>query len=83
VYKIIFREYGKEAATEILLIMGRGCVIELDSSIAITSADISMQYKLAIADSIIYASAVVNNAALWTADEHFAGLPGVCYYEKS
>jgi predicted nucleic acid-binding protein len=39
-------------------------------------------YKLAMADSLIYASAKVANAIVWTQDKDFEGLPGVKYYEK-
>jgi len=38
--------------------------------------------KLPLADSIILATALANNAVLWTQDADFDGLPGVHYQEK-
>jgi predicted nuclease of predicted toxin-antitoxin system len=35
-----------------------------------------------MADSLIYASAKIANAIVWTQDEDFKGLPGVKYYTK-
>jgi predicted nuclease of predicted toxin-antitoxin system len=40
-------------------------------------------YKLAMADSLIYDSAKVANAIVWTQDKDFEGLPGVKYYAKN
>ena len=33
-------------------------------------------------DSLIYASAQLHRATLWTQDQHFDGLPGVRYFSK-
>jgi predicted nucleic acid-binding protein len=40
-------------------------------------------YKLAMADSLIYASAKVANAIVWTQDKDFEGLPGVKYIRNN
>jgi len=62
--------------------MLNGRVIDLDQSIALEAAQISLDLKLAMADSIILATARTHQATLWTQDEHFQGLPGVKYVEK-
>ena len=60
----------------------QGQVLPLTETIALEAANISINYKLAMADSLIYASAKIANAIVWTQDEDFKGLPGVKYYTK-
>jgi len=62
--------------------MSHGREVELNRKVAIEAAQISRQLKLAMADSIILATARLNNATLWTQDEHFKDLDGVKYVEK-
>jgi len=57
--------------------------VDLDRQIAIEAARISLESKLAMADSIILATAHAHEAVLWTQDIHFAGLDGVKYIEKT
>jgi predicted nucleic acid-binding protein len=47
------------------------------------AAELHRQYKLATADAIVYATALVNNADLITCDAHFEGLPEVVLIRKS
>ena len=63
-------------------IMSLGTIIDLDRQIVIHAAQISNDLKLAMADSIILATARANNATLWTQDEHFKGLEDIKYKEK-
>jgi predicted nucleic acid-binding protein len=55
----------------------RGRQIELDASIAIAAAQISIRHRLAMADAIIYATAESAVAQLVTSDTDFRDLPGV------
>jgi predicted nucleic acid-binding protein len=57
-------------------------VIDLDGSLALVGADLSYQYKLPLADSLILATALEYDAILWTQDEHFKDIDGVRYIEK-
>ena len=82
VFKRILLELGEDEALQVTGIMSLGTVLELNRDIAIHAANISLELKLAIADSIILATARANNATLWTQDEHFKGLDGVKYVEK-
>jgi len=85
IYEVIKRlmlEMGEENALQAVGIMSSGRVIDLDRKIAVDAAQISLEFKLAMADSIILATARVNNATLWTQDEHFKGSEGVKYIEK-
>ena len=82
VFKRILMEFGEDEALQVIGIMSLGTVVELNRNIAIHAANISLQLKLAMADSIILATAQANDATLWTQDEHFKGLVGVKYVEK-
>jgi predicted nucleic acid-binding protein len=82
VFKRILLELGEDEALQVTGIMSLGTVVELNRDIAIHAANISLELKLAMADSIILATAHANNATLWTQDEHFKGLDGVKYIEK-
>ena len=57
--------------------------IVVDVAIAAMAAKISLKLKLAMADAIIYATAMNAGADLLTCDAHFANLPGVVYFAKS
>ena len=82
VFKRILLELGEDEALQVTGIMSLGTVVELNRDIAIHAANISLELKLAMADSIILATARANNATLWTQDEHFKGLDGVKFIEK-
>lgn len=60
----------------------RGRIVPVSDEIALLGAQVSLEYGLALADSLIYASARAHNAVLWTQDAHFAGREGVRYVEK-
>ncbi len=68
---------GNERALEIAGSMSLATVVDLSRDLALAAALVSNTHKLAMADSVIYATAREHNAVLWTQDEHFAGLPGV------
>ena len=82
VFKRILVERGKELALEAVAMMYGGKVIDLTREIALSAAQISLDFKLPMADSIILATARAENATLWTQDEHFRGMQGVMYVEK-
>ena len=82
VFKRILLELGEDEALQVTGIMSLGTIVELNRDIAIHAANISLELKLAMADSIILATARVNSATLWTQDEHFKGSEGVKYIEK-
>ena len=62
--------------------MKNGIVINLDSEIALLASDISKQHRLPMADSIIYATAELYDADLFTQDKHFENLYRVHYFSK-
>ena len=82
VYKRIATQRDEEEALAAIAWMATGQVVDLNQEVAIQAADLSREHKLAMADSIIYATARAFHATLWTQDAHFSGLEGVEYIEK-
>jgi toxin FitB len=62
--------------------MRRFTVVELTADRASAAAAISVQYKLPMADSIIYAAVLEFSATVWTLDADFEGLAQVKYLRK-
>lgn len=81
-FKRVLQEFGEEHALDAMGIMSLGTIVDLDRQIAIHAAQISNEFKLAMADSIILATARAYDATLWTQDEHFKGIEGIRYKEK-
>jgi len=83
VYKRILIEKNRNDALEAVAIMKGGGLIDLDDNLALVAAELSYEFKLPLADSIILATARSNDATLWTQDAHFKDLEGVKYIEKA
>jgi predicted nucleic acid-binding protein len=79
VYKRLLQQTDKENALRALSIMKMGKVIDLNASLALDAAEISIDFKIPMADSIILATARQYNATLWTQDSDFQGIEGVHY----
>jgi toxin FitB len=82
VFKRLLLDVDEESALQGVGIMALGQEVELSRAIAMEAARISVEYKLAMADSIILATAHICDAALWTQDKHFKTIAGVNYFEK-
>lgn len=82
-FKWVSREKNSTIALEIIGITENSMVIPLDTRIALHAADISKDHGLAMADAIVYSSAILNNAILITADKYFKQLPNVKYFDKA
>lgn len=79
VFKVVMRERGENDALQAVALMRQGRVVELTDSLAIYAAKLSLEHKMPMADSIIYATAKIHRAVVWTQDQHFQHLPGVNY----
>ena len=82
VFKIVLRQRGENEALQAVAAMQKGAVCDLTVNIAISAAQISLQHKLPMADSIILATAQQHDATIWTQDVDFKGLPKVKYFPK-
>lgn len=82
VFKVVARSQGDSAARAVALAMQHGRVVDVNAFLAISAAQISRDYHLAMADSLIYATALAHGATLWTQDDDFEHIPGVRYFSK-
>ncbi len=82
VFKRMLIQRGEEDALQAIGVMSLGVISDLTQEIAINAAQISSELKIAMADSLILATARKYNAVLWTQDIDFEGLPGVQYFSK-
>ena len=83
VYKAIKRQRSEEEALAATAQMGKSRIIPLTETIALTAADVSLAHQLAMADAIVYATALLERAKLFTSDADLASLPGVVYLKKT
>jgi predicted nucleic acid-binding protein len=83
VFKRTYQLKGEATALEAVALMLQGRTIELSPSLAIEAAKLSLETGLAMADSIILATARAEDAVLWTQDAHFEGLERVEYRRKA
>lgn len=80
--KWLSREVGEEPADQVIALTRKCRVVDLDTRLAITAADVSARHKLATADAVVYATAVAHDADVLTCDSHFEGLPKVIFIPK-
>lgn len=83
VYRHLVRHLGRDEALRVVAAMRQGTVVDLDDRLALDAAELSVETKLAMADSIMLATARTHEAAFWTQDADFEGLEGVRFRRKS
>ena len=83
VFKQTLRTRGEKEAHNVVVAMQQSTVVDIDASLALAAARISRDLGLAMADSLILATARAQGATLWTQDEDFAGLADVRYFAKA
>ena len=80
--KRVMQQRGEDAALQVVAVMHQGTVVDLDATIALNAAQLSVVNKLPLADSVILATARLHEATIWTLDADFKGLPGVRYFAR-
>lgn len=83
VYKKIASEKDDNSAIQAIALMQQPKVIEVTDSISIFAAGLSIKLEIPMADSIIYATARMYDAIIWTQDSDFKNLEGVRYFRKN
>ena len=76
------RELGERRALDAMALMQQGSMVDLDATLAMSAARLSLELKLPMADSIVLATARASEATLWTQDDDFEGLDDVKYIAK-
>jgi predicted nucleic acid-binding protein len=82
VFKRMMQQRGEGAALEAVAVMMQGKVIDLDSTLALSAAKVSAELRIPMADSVMLATARMQEATLWTQDVDFQGAEGVKYISK-
>lgn len=82
VFKRILQQRGDDDALQAVAIMEQGRVVDLDRSIALAAARISIDHDLPMADSVMLATAWRFQATFWTQDADFEGIDGVKYFPR-
>ena len=80
VYKKLLSMSGSTGADRFLSAALRARVVPIDERLALLAARISLDRRLAMADAMIYATALVTGAHLVTSDAHVQGLPGATVF---
>jgi len=83
VYRWVLRNAGRPEALRVAASMRQGRLVELDTPIALHAAELGQAHGLPLADSVIYATARLHQATVWTQDSDFEGLEDVRFLETS
>ncbi len=75
VFKKAFREGGEKRAQTAIALIRRTQIVPLSDELAVQASQLSLQHRLAMADAIIYATALAHDAKVLTLDSDFEGLP--------
>lgn len=81
--KWLARETTEEVAAKAIAELMKSILADLDTTIALRAAELAGEHRLAVADAIVYATALAYEAELVTCDAHFRDLPGVIYFPKA
>ncbi len=82
VYKILKREVGEEKALLAAGYIKNSEIIPFDDLIAFKTADLALEYGLAMADAQVYATGLLNSCQVITSDSDLMNLPRVKYIPK-
>ena len=72
---MIRRDLSEERAIEAISALRRATIAPVDEALTLEAADVSLAHGLAMADSLVYATARRFGATLVTGDTDFEGLP--------
>ena len=82
VFKKVALAFDENRALQAIGQLKQGRVVNVDEAIAIYAGKLSLEKKLPMADALIYATAVLHDATVYTQDAHFEGLAQVRYFRR-
>ncbi len=82
VFKVVMRASNEDSALAAASVLQQFTVIPVNENIAMYSVKLGQEHKLAMADSMILATAHIHHAILWTQDADFKDLPLVKCFKK-
>ncbi len=80
--KRILQDRGEPAALEALVVMQKGRVVQLDPAGLYAAAKTALQFQLSMGDAIIWQTAHLHQALLYTQDAGLSQMPGVMFKAK-
>ena len=83
VHKVLSRSLSEDLVTRCLDVMRLGRVLDLTDKRAIAASKVARAHGLAFADAAMYSMAQEHDAAFWTQDIDYDGLPGAMYFAKA
>jgi predicted nucleic acid-binding protein len=69
----------RDVVPEVLAHMRQGQIVVFDDQLAVDAEVVGRRHGLALADSVVYATALAVEGVVWTQDEDFQSLPQVEY----
>lgn len=82
VFRRLLQQQGEDAAFDAVAFLEHGKVVNLDADLAVAAAKVGHDFRLPLADSVIYATARAEGATVWTQDEDFEDLENVRYVAR-
>jgi toxin FitB len=82
VYKKVLLQKDENVALQAIALMQQALVIDVNFPIALSAAELSVKQKIPMADSIIYSTAKLYEATVWTQDSDFKDLSNVKFFDK-
>jgi toxin FitB len=82
VFKRVTQQRSEDEALRAIAVMEQGRVVDLDRATALEAARLSIHHGIAMADSVMLATAYRHRSTLWTQDSDFEGLKGARYFAK-
>lgn len=82
VFTRLLQQRDENNVLQAVAVMYQGNVVDLDASVALSAARVSIENKLPMADSMILATARECDATLWTQDVDFKGFERVQYRKR-
>ncbi|MCL4818740.1 MAG: type II toxin-antitoxin system VapC family toxin [Vicinamibacteria bacterium] len=83
VFRRLMQQVGVEAALRATAAMQSGEVVALDAALSRDAGRVGVERRLALADSIVLATALSRDAFLWTQDADFEGYPKLRFRAKA
>jgi predicted nucleic acid-binding protein len=78
----VLQQSDESTALQAAAVMQQGTVVDLEGTIALNAARLSVELRLPLADSVMLATARQHGAELWTQDADFEGIEGVQYRKR-
>lgn len=82
VFKRVMQLRCESEALQVIAVMRQGQIADLDGTIALSAARLSIEHKLPLANSVMLATAREYSALFWTQDSHFEGIAEVRYLKS-